>query len=466
MLFTSQEFILIFLPIILFVYFVILRWTRTGQNVFLTFASLFFYAWGEPSFLFVMLISIFMNWFFALLVDQFRQRRIVIKLVLWVMVLCNLGIIAAFKYSNFLLDTTNSILESDYYLPKILLPLGISFFTFQAISYVIDVYREQGKAQKNPLNVAFYIAFFPQLIAGPIVRYQTVADQIENRKESLDDFCCGLQRFIVGLAKKMLIANNMAIIADAAFSSGSDLSMTMAWLGAIAYTFQIYFDFSAYSDMAIGLGRMFGFKFLENFNYPYISRTITEFWRRWHMSLGTWFRDYVYIPLGGNRVSSRLHMIFNIFVVWLLTGIWHGANWTFITWGLLYFVLLMFEKIFNWDKYRYKLAHMSTMFFVVIGWVIFRSDCLSYAWYYISSMLGYHGVGGTDIRALFYLNNYFTVFILASVFSLPVLPWLKEKFAHLKYFQYTYNLILIILFLISLSFIFKEGHNPFIYSNF
>ena len=311
MLFSSNIFIFIFLPIVLFVYYFLLGKSRNLQNIFLFIASLFFYAWGEPKFVFIMLLSIIYNWLMGLLVDKYRDNNKISKLIISVDVLGNLFIIFIFKYLMFTINNINSIFDLSLTVPNIALPIGISFFTFQAISYVIDVYRGKGEAQRNLINVGLYISLFPQLIAGPIVRYETVAYEIKNRKENIDDFTDGIVRFIVGLGKKVIISNNMALVADKAFNlinNGSspieEISILMSWLGAIAYTLQIYFDFGGYSDMAIGLGKMFGFHFLENFNYPYISKSATEFWRRWHISLSSWFRDYVYIPLGGSRVNK------------------------------------------------------------------------------------------------------------------------------------------------------------------
>ena len=348
MLFSSAVFLYAFLPATIAVYYLLLRKWRKAQNYFLLFVSLFFYGWGEPKFVLVMLLSIFANYIFALLVDygKKKEKKYFCKAVIALTVIFNLAILFVYKYLNFTAGIFENIFGVNFGLPKILLPIGISFFTFQAMSYVLDVYRDRGAVQKNILNVGLYISFFPQLIAGPIVRYETVAEEINNRKETVEDFFGGFIRFIYGFAKKVLLSNNFAIIADRAFdtaAAGGELSVSMSWLGAVSYAFQIFFDFGGYSDMAIGLGRMFGFHFLENFDYPYISRSITEFWRRCHISLGSWFRDYVYFPLGGSRVNKP-RLILNLFVVWFLTGVWHGANWTFILWGLIYFVLLVVEK--------------------------------------------------------------------------------------------------------------------------
>ena len=342
MLFSSTIFIYLFLPLVLFFNFIVFKWSRLLQNINLLFASLFFYAWGEPKYVFLMMGSIVVNWFMGLMISKKRDKQKQSKLIVALDVTFNLGVLFVFKYLTFTGNIIDSLFGVSLPIPNIALPIGISFFTFQAMSYVIDVYRQKGEVQTNILYVGLYISFFPQLIAGPIVRYETIADQIKNRKETLDDFFDGFARFVIGLSKKVLLANTFAILADNAFDgakNGDSISVMFGWLGAIAYSLQIFFDFSGYSDMAIGLGRIFGFQFLENFDYPYVSKSITEFWRRWHMSLGTWFRDYLYFPLGGSR-CSRGRNIFNLFVVWLLTGLWHGANFTFIVWGLMYFLLL------------------------------------------------------------------------------------------------------------------------------
>ena len=476
MLFSSNVFIFIFLPAVIAVYYLIPRSARAARNVFLCIASLFFYAWGEPRFVLVLMLSVAVNWAFGLLVDKYRRSRYA-KGIIALDVFFNLLIIFIFKYLSFTITNVNGLLGTHLPDPKILLPIGISFFTFQAISYVIDVYREKGAAQRNILYVALYISFFPQLIAGPIVRYETIADQINDRKENFDDFSAGVCRFMLGLIKKVLISNNMAIIADAAFGvSGGEawqgvhmsLPSGMAWLGAVAYTMQIFFDFSGYSDMAIGLGRMFGFRFLENFNYPYISTSVTEFWRRWHISLGTWFRDYVYIPMGGSRCSAMRNVV-NLFTVWLLTGIWHGANWTFITWGLMYFVLLVFEKNTPFDtEKKAPWKHLYTMFFVVMGWVIFRADDLGQAFGYIRTMFSFDFSGDGGIT-LFYAHEYWAFLAAAVIFSLPVLPAIRKKIGqsrHRALLQTGGAIVLMALFIVSISYIVKGSYNPFIYFNF
>ena len=445
------------------------------QNVFLLLASLGFYAWGEPWFVLIMLASIVGNWIFGMLVDKARTSKAKSRAVILIMLAFNIAIIFVFKYLMFTLKTINAIAGTDISVPQIALPIGISFFTFQAISYVIDVYREKGEMQKNLLNVGLYIAFFPQLIAGPIVRYETISDQIMGRRESYEDFSRGVCRFIVGLSKKVLLANNFAVVADQsfAFSAADNCSVAFAWLGAIAYTLQIYFDFSGYSDMAIGLGAMFGFHFPENFNYPYISKSVAEFWRRWHISLGSWFRDYVYFPLGGSRVKSKARLVFNLFIVWLLTGIWHGANFTFIAWGLIYFVLISLEKLTNFEKRSVNSAvrYIYTMFFVVIGWVFFRADSIVEGIGVVGKMFGAGASGLTDANFTVFMKENIWYFIFGIVFSTPIAKKLGEYVSEKTggsnpLIAVLYSVCLTAGMLVSLSYLIKGAYNPFIYFNF
>ena len=436
MLFPSEVFLFVFLPVVLGVYYLLLRKTKHLKNIFLLAASLFFYAWGEPQNVWLMVGVILFNWFFGILVDKVRDHKVPVRILMTVMVLTNVGILGWYKYSEFVMLQVNRFLHTEFTVPDVTLPIGISFFTFQAMSYVIDVYRGHGKVQKNPLQVGLYISLFPQLIAGPIVRYETIADQIENRVENLADFNAGVTRFCIGLGKKVLIANNMALIADNAFgliiNNEFQASVGMAWLGAIAYTLQIFFDFSGYSDMAIGLGQMFGFHFEENFKYPYISATVSEFWRRWHISLQTWFRDYVYFPLGGSRVSKP-RLVLNLFVVWALTGIWHGANWTFLAWGLLYFVLLTFEKLSGLGKKNYWWGHIYTMVFVIIGWVIFRSTGMGTAMLYIKAMFGVGAKGFMDKAVWAYIAQNWIWFVFALIGCAPIMPRIDEKLGNIRH---------------------------------
>lgn len=468
MVFSTTTFLFLFLPTVLAVYYIpFVKKNRSLGNFMLTAASIVFYAWGEPIFVLVMLGSIIINWAFGLAVKKnLKKSKSKAKLAVGLSVAVDLSILLVFKYLTFILENYNLLFNKNINTLNIALPIGISFFTFQAMSYVIDVYRGKGEAQKNPLNVALYISFFPQLIAGPIVRYETVADEIQNRRENIDDFCNGVYRFMLGLCKKVLIANNIALVADAAFSS-NELSVAMAWLGVVAYTLQIYFDFSGYSEMAIGMGRMFGFHFLENFDYPYSSRSITEFWRRWHMSLGTWFRDYVYFPLGGSRVKSKARLVFNLFVVWSLTGIWHGANWTFLLWGLLYFVLLTIEKLTGLNKKSNWFGHIYTLFFVMLGWVLFRADNVTDAFNYIGVMFGVGSSGLYDSTFLMYISNFKIYIIVGILASFPILKKIKTcKWVNLKIYHVISTVCLMTLFIVSLSFMIKGSYNPFIYFNF
>ena len=469
MLFPSEVFLFVFLPVVLVIYYGFLRKTKNAKNIFLLIASLFFYAWGEPSYVFLMIATIILNYLYGVLVDRFRDIKNVAKLVMACMVLTNVGILGWFKYSGFVASQLNRFLHLGIPEPQVALPIGISFFTFQAMSYVIDVYRGHGKVQKNPLQVGLYVSLFPQLIAGPIVRYETVAEQIEHRVENWADFSAGVTRFCIGLGKKVLLANNMAVVADAAFDlliqGELQASWGMAWLGAISYSLQILFDFSGYSDMAIGLGMMFGFKFEENFNYPYISTTVSEFSRRWHMSLQTWFRDYVYFPLGGSRVSKP-RLVFNLFVVWLLTGIWHGANWTFIAWGLMYFVLLTFEKLTGLSKKNTWWSHLYTLLFVVLGWVIFKSTGLGTAFTYIKAMFAIGATGIADKAVWAYLGQNWIFYLFALIGCVPIMPKLDEKFKNSKAWNVIYAVGIVAILVVSTSYIINNAYNPFIYFNF
>ena len=467
MLFPSEIFLFVFLPLVTILYYgIFVRW-RTAKNIFLFFASLLFYAYGERIYIFLMLAVILIHYVLGILVDLFRESRIKSRLILFLMIAADVGILGYFKYSGFLIENINNLLGTDIPDVKAALPIGISFFTFQAISYVADVYRKRGEVQKNFLNVGLYITLFPQLIAGPIVRYETVAKQIRDRKETWKGFSEGVTRFIIGLGKKVLLANQFAIVADAAFAeNGTGNSVAFLWLGAFSYTLQIFFDFAGYSDMAIGLGKMFGFEFEENFKYPYISSSISEFWRRWHISLQTWFRDYIYIPLGGSRVESRGRLVFNLFVVWLLTGIWHGANWTFLVWGLMYFILLTLEKLTGIHKKMGGLGHLYTLFFVVIGWVIFRSDSMRGAITYIKAMFGVGNNGLWDAGTVQYIKQYGIYYIAGIIGCFPVIKNLNRHFDRTVIWGSLYTVSAVGIFLLSILFIFSNAYNPFIYFNF
>ncbi len=470
MLFSGSIFLFMFLPCVLFGYYVLFRKSRLLQNLFLLCASLLFYAWGEPKFVLVMILSIAANWFFGLLVHKYKGRKTSIRLVLTLAAMFNLGVMFIFKYLMFTLNNINGLFGSDLPVPVIALPIGISFFTFQAFSYVLDVNRETGEMQKNPLYVGLYISFFPQLIAGPIVRYETIAAEIKNRRETVEDFTEGTTRFLIGFAKKILLANNMALIADSAFDSRESISVAFAWLGVLAYAFQIYYDFSGYSDMAIGMGKMFGFHFLENFDYPYISKSISEFWRRWHISLGTWFRDYVYFPLGGSRVNTKSRLVFNLFVVWFLTGVWHGANWTFILWGLMYFALITAEKLSGFENRLKKLGlvkYAYTMLFVLFGWVLFRAENLTAAGLYFRSLFGLAGNAFSGGDFALHFNRSLVFLIAAALFSFPVAKTIRAKITgRRKALDLLYVPAILVLFVVSVSYVVKGSYNPFIYFNF
>lgn len=471
MVFSSTIFLLFFLPAVLVLYHMPLRRFKSYKNIVLLLASLIFYAWGEPLFIFILLISIFLNWFICLKIDA-SQSPVFRKICLWSALFLDIGLLAIFKYLVFVIKNIVYTFHVSMYVPDIELPIGISFFTFQIISYVLDIYWKKAPVQKNVLNLALYISMFPQLIAGPIVRYADISLEIYSRKETLLLYSNGVRRFIIGLGKKVIISNYLALIADNIFAvSMSELSCLSAWLGAVSYSLQIYFDFSGYSDMAIGLGYMFGFHFKENFNYPYTSKSIAEFWRRWHISLGQWFRDYVYIPLGGNKVSKS-RWVFNSFIVWFLTGLWHGANWTFIAWGLFYFSLIVIEKFTKIDIKLKLLSHIYTVILVVIAWVIFRSDSLHMAINYILAMFNINANGFYDAYFIYYISQGKYILPATALLAFPVVPFLKKKMVNSKFnlfpliYNLTENLSYIIIFLLSLTLCVKSSYNPFIYFNF
>lgn len=457
MVFSSTVFLFLFLPLALCIYYNPWLSGRRFRNVFLLLASLIFYAWGEPVFVSLMIVSIAV----AFLVGR-HLRGAGRKYWLGAGVAFHVGLLFIFKYLTFVLGQLGLLVGSLEGF-AIALPIGISFFTFQLLSYLFDVYHGKAEAQTNILNLGLYVALFPQLIAGPIVRYDAIAAEITQRQENLTDFSEGMLRFIYGLAKKVLIANYMGQLADTIFAMNGSLSVGTAWLGAVAYTLQIYFDFSGYSDMAIGLGRMFGFHFAENFNYPYIAKSATEFWRRWHISLGSWFRDYVYIPLGGNR-CSKLRWVLNLFAVWALTGIWHGANYTFLAWGLFYFVLLLVEKFTRLPEKLGVFAHVYAMAAVITGWVMFRSENLGAGLHYIGMMFGFDSLGVADDYFLLYLGQTYSVLLAGIILSLPLFPWLKKHGGRLA--NNVEPVAALGLFVLTLVVAISASYNPFIYFNF
>ena len=426
------------------------------------FISLIFYAWGEPIYFLLMLFAILINYFSARLICRYEKYK---KFFLFLSVLLNLSMLAFFKYTNFFITNINDIFNIKIAFVNIALPIGISFYTFQSMSYTIDVYRKDAPLQKNILSFGAYVVLFPQLIAGPIVRYKTIADQLEYRTHSLEKFSSGIMRFTQGFAKKVLIANNIGVIWSSVLSlPNASLSTMTSWLGIVAFTFQIYFDFSGYSDMAIGLGRMFGFEFLENFDYPYISKSVTEFWRRWHISLGTWFKEYVYIPLGGNRCGN-IRTYFNLIIVWFLTGFWHGAGWNFILWGLYFGILLILEKAFLLKILKRippLFSHLYLFFTVVISWVFFAIEDFSHMTQYLLTMFGCNGTAFLDSRFLYLLQTNLILLIIASICSTPILKKLKSK----NIFTKLSPVIFLVIWLVGTAFLVSDSYNPFLYFRF
>lgn len=458
-----MTFVFMFLPIVCALY---LLSSKRFHNPILLAASILFYAWGEPKYLAIMLLTIVINYFGAIVIEKVHLK----KLALLSTVVLDLGFLIYFKYFNFIIDNINNLFHANINAIDVIMPIGISFYTFQAISYVIDVYRGDCKAQKDIYKLALFICLFPQLIAGPIVKYHDVADQIEDREVNFDKVTVGVKRFIIGLSKKMLIANTLGAIADKIFTQPADtFSPLVAWLGSISYTLQLYYDFSGYSDMAIGLGLIFGFQFMENFNYPYISKSITEFWRRWHISLSTWFKQYVYIPLGGNRISKNRTYI-NLGIVFLLTGIWHGASWNFVFWGIWNGFFIILEKMTGWhndtDKLPVKiLKHIYTIFVFVIGWVMFRADDMAYAWTYLKNMFGMVKVHDITYTMMYYVDNVeIVILIIAILCAMPIfrnMIHIEKKPAKLLV-----NIWLLVLFILSSASIAASTYNPFIYFRF
>lgn len=467
MLFSSMTFIYVFLPIVLLCY---LLAKKSLHNYILLGASIIFYAWGEPRYLAIMLLTILINYFGAIGIDKFDRYK---KWILVTTILANLAFLVYFKYFNFLIKNLNALCHSNIDILNIVMPIGISFYTFQALSYVVDVYRKECAVQKDIYKLSLYICLFPQLIAGPIVKYHDVAEQIEDREVNFDKVTLGVQRFIIGLSKKVLIANTMGAIADKIFvQDPHTFTHFTAWLGAVAYSFQLFFDFSGYSDMAIGLGLIFGFKFLENFNYPYISKSVSEFWRRWHISLSTWFKQYVYISLGGNRCGI-IKTLRNLGIVFLLTGIWHGAEWTFILWGCWHGLFICLEKYFNIKEFEENhqslkcLQHFYCVLVVVIGWVLFRSESILYASQYLMNMFGLIHPDKSNIE--FTLGYYvdwigWLIFASAILCSTPIFNKLLEPTTKLK--RGIVNFWLLLLFFISTVIIASSTYNPFIYFRF
>ena len=465
MLFTSISFLYYFLPALIIIYFIA---PKKYKNIILLIASLLFYLYGEPKYVFLMIAEIIIAYIGAILIDKYKNQS---KNILITTLFIHVFLLIIFKYTDFIIQAINDISNANIKLLNIALPIGISFYTFQIISYVIDVYNGKVKVQKNIINLATYVSLFPQLVAGPIVRYQTVEKELDDRVHSFNNFAYGIRRFFIGLAKKVLIANALGELCNKAFAL-NETTIIFYWIFGISYMLQLYFDFSAYSDMAIGLGRIFGFNFPENFNYPYISKSITEFWRRWHISLSTWFKDYVYIPLGGNR-DGKYKQIRNILIVWLLTGIWHGANWTFLIWGLLFGIILIIEKIFL-NKFMEKLPsfirRIYVLFIVMILFIIFNSDNMSVALTNIKGLFGMNGEVFINDYTLHYLKSYLPVLIIALLGSTPFIKILIDKLRKNKYVNNIINILepilIVVILVVVTSYLIDNSYNPFLYFRF
>lgn len=468
MLFSSMTFLFVFMPLVMAVYFLSKKEIR---NYVLLIASIIFYAWGEPRYLAIMIITILVNYAGAILLDKHyssRQRLWIVSLT----IVLDLSFLFYFKYFNFVVDNINGVLATDFQLLDIIMPIGISFYTFQAMSYLIDVYRREVPAQKDVYKLALYIVLFPQLVAGPIVKYHDVCEQIDNRTIEFKNVIIGFKRFITGLAKKVLIANTLAEVVDKIFAQAPEnLTTGVSWLGAVAYCLQLYYDFSGYSDMAIGLGLMFGFRFLENFNYPYISKSITEFWRRWHISLATWFKLYLYIPLGGNR-KGAVRTYWNLFAVFLVTGIWHGAAWSYVAWGIWNGIFIVIERFFGLDKdkndrwYVSAAKHVYAFFAIVWGMIIFRAESLSYAYEYICRML--HIDVTKHLPDYDYgVNNKFAIMLIVGLIcAMPICRNLIYIKYERKVQRTLVNIWLFLLFFWSTISLAASTYNPFIYFRF
>lgn len=473
MVFSSSIFIFVFLPIVLTLYYI--GHNLKFRNLLLLIVSLLFYAIGEYEHLYLLLLSIAVNYLLAIGIENAEviQKR---KVLLTIDIIFNLGMLFIFKYLGFSIQIIDRLFHASFPEIHLALPLGISFFTFQAMSYVIDVYRGEEKAQRNPVNAGLYIVLFPQLIAGPIVRYKKIAVELIDRHTTWEDFEDGVKRFIIGFSKKIILANNLSVLAVNAFSQieNVELSILYAWLGALAFTFQILFDFSGYSDMAIGLGKMFGFHFDENFIYPYISRSVTDFWRRWHISLGQWFRDYVYIPLGGSRVPLWRHIL-NLLIVWGLTGLWHGASYHFVAWGLLYFVLLTFEKFVlhpehSTNRIFIAIYRVFTFICVTLGWVLFNATSFHEAFRYIACMFGLYGNQLYDKASIFQFHEYKWYLFLSVICATPIFKRTIERCNAHKMMQTVIEVITpfgyLLILLLAMSFLLLGAYNPFLYFNF
>jgi len=461
MLFSSVTFLYYFLPAVLILYFLVPRFLK---NTVLLISSLIFYGWGEPKRRFLMIFTILMFYFCGLMIGRSAEQRWK-KFWLVTSIVISVGLLGLFKYADFFIDSFNAVTGLSIPLLRLALPVGISFYTFQSLSYTIDVYRGNVPAQRNPISFGAYVALFPQLIAGPIVRYVDVARELNERKHSWEDFCLGLRRFLVGLGKKILIADNFALLMKL-FRESEGKSVLFYWLYAVAFMLNIYFDFSGYSDMAIGLGRIFGFRFIENFNYPYLSKSVTEFWRRWHMSLGSWFRDYIYIPMGGNRVS-KARWVFNILTVWMLTGLWHGAAWNFVLWGLLFGVLLMVEKwVPALQKLPNWLRHGYVLLIVCLSFVLFNAESLTQAVTDMGGMFGFAGVPLVNAESLYYLRSYAPLFLMGIVGATPIVRDTARKIGEMPYGVALEVVMMAVLLIVCSAYLVDGSFSPFLYFRF
>lgn len=466
MLFSSIPFLYYFLPCVLILYFIV---PKNCKNAVLFLSSLLFYGWGEPKYVFLMIGTIFVGYVSGIMIEKFKGQALS-KIFLIISTVFFLGVLGYFKYADFFIKNFNLLTGLSMPLLKIALPIGISFYTFQILSYTIDVYRGNVKAQRNPLILGTYVALFPQLIAGPIVRYSDIEAQLKNRTHTFEKAYGGICRFVTGFAKKIILANTLGELCDIFYAS-NEKSVLFSWIFAFSYMLQIYFDFSGYSDMAIGLGKIFGFDFLENFNYPFISKSITEFWRRWHISLGSWFRDYVYIPMGGNRVG-KIRLFFNIFTVWFLTGFWHGAEWNFIIWGLYFGVLLTLEKFFlsNHLKKSKIVSHLYVLFFVAISFVIFSGSDLGSAFGYVGGLFGYKNLPLITTETFYYLKSYGFIILIGAVCSTPLFKNIKSYLSRKKYISALISIleipVMLIIVIIATAYLADGSFNPFLYFRF
>lgn len=470
MVFSSIPFLYYFLPCVLILYFIV---PKSMRNLTLLLTSIVFYAWGEPKFLTVMLFTALQGYLFGILIERYRiMLDMWAKICLAVSSIISLGLLGYFKYADFFIANFNAVTGMSLPLLKVVLPIGISFYTFQILSYIADIYRGNVSAQHNFIDFAAYIAMFPQLIAGPIVRYSDISAQLKNRTHCISKCALGIRRFVLGLGKKVIFANTLGELCSA-FKESDDKSVLFFWIYAAACALQIYFDFSGYSDMAIGLGKIFGFDFMENFNYPFISKSITEFWRRWHISLGSWFRDYVYIPLGGNR-AGKLRWLCNIMIVWLLTGFWHGANWNFIIWGIIFGILLIIEKlcflkVLEKEKKGF-ISHVYVSFAVLLSFVIFDAADISQAWFNIKSMFGAGGLTLVSVESLYYLKSYAVILAAAAIGATPLITngikKLAERDRFAKVISAAEPAFLLIVLIVITSYIIDGSFNPFLYFRF